>query len=226
MGGIAGRRETLVLAVFRFPHERAGTNRWPRVERAPCCSPGRPADAQALKAVSGSAASPCNELSHTRPGRMDLLPVHEPYGAIRRRSWGSSLRSIAPARECPEQALPPGRTHLPLSCNARSRQILVGRSAAMRVVSDILQTLKAARACGRSRAFRTGFWALTSRASRAMHPDALAGRGRDCLGLCLSQVFGHLRMGVPTASSTLHGPPTSRQPLPVPFRSWALMEMQ
>lgn len=179
---------------FSALHTCAGANRWPRIEHAPCRSQGRPADAQALRLF--TARRPVHTTScFAQPGRVGIPHVNR--GTIRRRSWGSSLRSVAPVRGCPA----PARRYRPdePTCRYPGRPYptdfgrAIGRNAS---IPDILHTLKGVRCAvdpGRSEP-ASGFW---PRGQAVPHPNAWAGRGRDCLGLCLSQVFGHLRTDAP-----------------------------
>lgn len=221
MGGVAGRRKTLVLAVFRFPHVRRGQ---PLAPHRTCAVPlaGTTRRCASPEAVSGSAASPHNELS--RAAWPDGNPARQS------RDHPTALLGFIPSQcySCPRVSLKrryrpdeptcryPGRPH-PTDFGRA-----IGRNAS---IPDILHTLKGMRCTvdpGRSEP-ASGLWPRGQAVpcTRMLGPGA-AGTALGFASLRSSDIYARMR---PAAGSTLRGPPTSRQPLPVPFRSWALMAM-
>lgn len=123
-----------------------------------------------------------------------------------------TLRSFAPARRWPDVSLRPG----PHAVIERpSRSVFIGRSAASFALRPPLE-LEARPIAD----VQSGFWDLALRAIRTALQRWLAAawRGRDCLGLFLSQACRHPTDGCAHADSTPHGPSTPGNRLAVPIR--------
>jgi hypothetical protein len=104
---------------------------------------------------------------------------------VRRRSWGSALRSVAPARQALDRS-PIRLTHLPFS--ERRPDDFVGGPAVLYTVQIFL----CHPLCERQPIadVRRGFWVFLCLADNPFRSVSLHRSGRDCRGLCLSQVFG------------------------------------
>lgn len=166
-----------------------------------------PISSRGVPLPSRTTPQPGRDLGHHRPSR--------------RRSWGSALRSIAPAPRgsarlraatCPPAVSrpPAARSFSPgPGSRARPSSSCLGHSPTLR--SLICRAPPAA-------CVRRGSWAFSSRASRTTPSGSSLlrdRRGRDCPGLLvLSQVFGcrstrHTREPVRSDPRRLHEPPAS-----------------
>ena len=132
----------------------------------------------------------------------------------RRHSWGSTLRSLAPATRGKPCVIRTALAHLPFPVHP-SRPIFAGRSIARGLRRS--PTLEG----DQPRMPQRGSWALSSRAIRALPMPPLADRqGRYCLGLGLFQACRHRLMRSRCFFQSLAG----RQPPEAASGSYPLLD--